>query len=89
MFIEENMTVRAVTKDDEVFTGTVIKIVIQPCEEDNNKPYAVIFISQDKKYIDTEGEFGCAALSVNWLKSIEFLEENNLEYKIRLSKKVS
>lgn len=81
MFIEENMTVRALTKDDKVFTGTVFKIVIQPCEKEDNKPYAVIFISQDKKYTDTEGEFGCAALSVNWLKSIESLEENNFEYK--------
>lgn len=73
MFIKEKMRIRAITDDNKSYTGTVYKIVIQPCEDDNNRPHSVIFISQDKKYIEQEGEFGCASLWVEKLKSIELL----------------
>lgn len=75
MFIKENMYVRAVDKNDNTYTGTVYKIVVQPCKDDDNQPHTLIFISQDKKYINSEGDFGCASLWVEKLKSIELLEK--------------
>ena len=73
MFITEGTLVRAVYDDDTVYTGTVYKIVIQTCKEDNNIPHAAVFISQDKRFIEQDGEFGCADIWVERIKSIEIL----------------
>lgn len=73
MFIEEKMKVCAIDNDGKTYSGTVYKIVIQPDENDNNRPHALIFISQDKEYIKQEGVFGCAALWVNKLNSINII----------------
>ncbi len=73
MFIEEKMKIRVIDDDNKTYTGSVYRIVIQSCEDDNNRPHAVLFISQDKQYIEQEGEFGCASLWVDKLKSIEVL----------------
>lgn len=73
MFIEEKMKIRAITDDDKSYTGSVYRIVIQTCKDDNNRPHAVLFISQDKKYIEQEGEFGCASLWVDKIKSVDVL----------------
>ena len=73
MFIEENMKIRAIDDNDKTYTGSVYRIVIQPCKDDNNRPHALLFISQDKKYIKQDGEFGCASLWVDRLKSVEIL----------------
>lgn len=76
MFIEEEMLIKATHDDGKTFTGTVYKIVVQPCEDDNNRPHALIFISQDKRFIKQEGEFGCVSEWVDKLKSIEVLEKS-------------
>lgn len=73
MFIEEKKKIRAITDDNKTYTGSVYRIVIQSCKDDNNKPHALLFISQDKAYIEQDGEFGCASLWVDKLKSIEVL----------------
>ncbi len=73
MFIEEKMKIRAIDDNDKTYTGSVYRIVIQPCKDDNNSPHALLFISQDKKYIKQDGEFGCASLWVDRLKSVEIL----------------
>ncbi|WP_294753257.1 hypothetical protein [uncultured Ruminococcus sp.] len=67
------MKIRVIDDDNKTYTGSVYRIVIQSCEDDNNRPHAVLFISQDKQYIEQEGEFGCASLWVDKLKSIEVL----------------
>lgn len=79
MFIEENMFVRAVDKHDNTYTGTICKIVVQPCKDDDNQPHALIFISQDKKYINSEGDFGCISLWVDKLKSLETIPDNSIK----------
>lgn len=79
MFIEEKMLIKATHDDGTTFTGKVYKIVIQPCKDDNNRPHAMIFISQDKQFIEQEGEFGCVSEWVDKLKSIEILEKSNKE----------
>ncbi len=79
MFIEEKMLIKATHDDGTTFTGKVYKIVIQPCKDDNNRPHAMIFISQDKRFIEQEGEFGCVSEWVDKLKSIEILEKSNKE----------
>ncbi len=76
MFIEEGMLIKATHDDGKTFTGTVYKIVVQPCKDDNNRPHALIFISQDKRFIEQEGEFGCVSEWVEKLKSIEVLEKS-------------
>ena len=76
MFIEEKMKIRVTDDYENSYTGSVYKIVIQSCEDDNNRPHAILFISQDKKYIEQEGEFGCASLWVDKLKSIEIVHDN-------------
>lgn len=76
MFIEEKMKIRATDDDNKTYTGSVYKIVIQPCKDDNNRPHALLFISQDKNYIEQDGDFGCASLWVDKLKSIEVLDSN-------------
>lgn len=73
MFIEENMLIKATCDDETTYTGKVYKIVIQICENDNNRPHAVLFISQDKKYIEQDGEYGCVSLWVDKLKSIKVI----------------
>ncbi len=75
MFIKEKMKIRATDDDNKTYTGSVYRIVIQPCKDDNNRPHALVFISQDKRFIAEEGEFGCASLWVDKLKSIEALEK--------------
>ena len=67
------MKIRAVTDDNKSYTASVYKIVIQTCKNDNNRPHAILFISQDKKYIEQDGEFGCASLWIDKLKAIEVL----------------
>lgn len=74
MFIEEGMLIKATHDDGKTFTGTVYKIVVQPCKDDNNRPHALIFISQDKRFIEQEGEFGCVSEWVDKLQSIKVLE---------------
>lgn len=71
MFIEENMLIKATCDDGTTYTGKVYKIVVQICENDNSRPHALMFISQDNRNIKQEGEFGCASLWVDKLKSIE------------------
>ena len=41
MFIEEKMKIRAIDDDNKTYTGSVYRIVIQPCEDDNNRPHKV------------------------------------------------
>lgn len=67
------MLIKAICDDETTYTGKVYKIVIQICEDDDNRPHALLFISQDKKYIEQDGEFGCASLWVDKLKSIEVI----------------
>lgn len=74
MFIAEKMRIRATDDDNKTYTGDVYKIVIQLCEDDNNRPHALLFISQGKQYIEQEGEFGSASLWVDKLKSIEVID---------------
>lgn len=73
MFIEEKAKIRAVDNDEKTYTGSVYKIVIEPDENNNNRPHALLFISQDREYIKQDGEFGCAALWVDKLKSINII----------------
>ena len=73
MFIEENMRVCVVTDSHETYEGTVYRIVIQPCEDDNNRPHALIFISQDKESNNQDTEYGCIALWVDKIKSISVI----------------
>ena len=73
MFIEPGMLVRANCSDGATFTGKVYAITIQPCRDDNNKPHALLFISQDKRFMEQEGDFGCASLWVDFIDSIEVL----------------
>lgn len=73
MFIEEKMKIKVIADDEKTYTGTVYKIVIQLCKDDNNRPHALLFLSQDKQYITQEGEFGCVSLWVDKIKSIECL----------------
>lgn len=73
MFIEEKMKIRVTDENNAIFTGTVYKIDI--VYEKNEKPHALLFVSQDKKYISQEGDFGCAALWADKIQSIEVLEE--------------
>lgn len=75
MFIEEKMKIRATDDDNKTYTGSVYRIVIQPCKDDNNRPHALLFVSQDKNYIKQDGDFGCASLWVDKLKAIEVLEK--------------
>lgn len=75
MFIKEKMKIRATDYDNKTYTGSVYRIVIQLCKDDNNRPHALLFVSQDKNYIKQDGDFGCASLWVDKLKSIEVLEK--------------
>lgn len=77
MFIENGTLVRLTYFDDKVYTGEVYRTTIQLCEDDNNKPHALVFISQDKRFIEQDGEFGCASLWVEKIKSLEILDDKN------------
>lgn len=70
MFIEEKMKVKVTNEDDSIYTGTVYKIVIQNQNEDD-KPHALVFITQDKEYRKQEGDFECIALWIEKVKKIE------------------
>lgn len=67
------MKVCANTDDGKTYKGIVYRIVIQPCEDDNNRPHALMFISQEKDYIEQDEKFGCIALWVDKLKQINIL----------------
>lgn len=73
MFIEENMKIRAVDKNGKSYSGKVYKIVIQPCEDDKNRPHALLFVSQEVPSKEPEEEFGCIALWVDKLQRIDIL----------------
>ena len=73
MFIEENMRVCAVVNNGSTYSGTVYKIVIQSCEDDDYRPHALLFISQEKNCMGQNEEFGCVALWVDKLKYIDIL----------------
>lgn len=73
MFIKENTLIKVTCDDKTTYTGNVYKIVIQLCQDDDNRPHALLFISQDKRYIEQDGEFGCATVWVDKVKSIELL----------------
>jgi len=75
MFFEENQLVKATDFNNQSYTGTIYKMAIQNCTDDNNKPHAIVFISQDKRFLDVEGDFGCVSLWVDKLKSLELLSE--------------
>lgn len=86
MYIEEGMLVRATCNDGTTYTGTVDCIAVWTVpkdiinlmheNKDIAKPKAIIFIKQDKRYIEQEGEFGIADVNVDCLKSIEELSPN-------------
>lgn len=73
MFIENGTLVKAVYCDNTTYTGTIYKTTIQLCSDDNNRPHALVFISQDKRFVAQEGDFGCAALWVDKIQSLECL----------------
>lgn len=62
MFIENGTLVKVTCCDNATYTGRVYKTTIQLCKYDNDRPHALVFISQDKRYIKQEGEFGCVSL---------------------------
>lgn len=67
------MKVCATDNDGKTYSGNVYKIVIQPDDKNNNRPHALLFISQDKNYIEQDGEFGCIALWVEKINRIDVL----------------
>ena len=73
MFIEKGTLVKVTYCDNTTYTERVYKITIQLCKDDNDRPHALVFISQDKRYIKQEGEFGCVSLGVDKIKSLEIL----------------
>lgn len=68
------MKIRITHNDGSKYTGKVYKIVIQLCEDDENRPHALIFLSQDYRFVEEEGEFGCISEWVDKLQSIDILE---------------
>lgn len=72
MFIENGTLVKAIYCDGSVYTGTIYKTAVQLCDDDK-RPHALVFISQDKRYAAKEGDFSCAALWVDKIKSLELL----------------
>lgn len=73
MFIEENMKICAIDNNGRSYSGIVYKIVIQPCEDDNNRPHALLFVSQESRSEESKDEFGCIALWVDKLQRIDIL----------------
>lgn len=74
MFIDKGTLVRVICCDDTTYTGKIYKTVIQLCG-DNNRPNVLVFISQDKRFIANDGDFGCAALCVDKIKSLQCVDE--------------
>lgn len=73
MFFTKGQLVKVLDNEGNSYSGTIYKIVIQQCRDDSNRPHALIFLSQDKRFVETEGDFGCISLWVDKLKSIEML----------------
>lgn len=73
MFIEKGTLVKIVYCDNTTYTGTIYRITMQLCGDDNNRPHALVFISQDKRFAHQDGDFGCAALWVDKIISLECL----------------
>lgn len=83
MFIENRMLVRITDKDGKTFTGTLYETTIQPDLENNNKPEVVLFVDQDERLVDSEGEFGMLAILVSAIKNIEILDDEVTVKKIK------
>jgi len=49
MFIEKGTLVKVTYCDNTTYTGRVYKTTIQLCKDDNDRPHALVFISQDKR----------------------------------------
>ena len=73
--IEEGTLVHAVLGNGTAVTGTVSKIVLLPCEQDDNRLHTLLFITQDKRYIKQEGKIGLVSEWFDNLKSLEMIEE--------------
>ncbi len=73
LFIENGTLVRAVNCDNKTYTGKIYKTDIVLCEDDDNNPHALLFLSQDKRFIEQDGDFGCASLWVEKIKKLEVL----------------
>lgn len=73
MFIKNGRLVKVTYCDGTTYTGTVYKTAVQLCVDDDSRPYALVFISQNKCYAEKEGDFGCAALWLDKIKSLELL----------------
>lgn len=83
MFIENRMLVRITDKNGKTFTGTLYETTIQPDLENGNKPEAVLFVDQDDRFMDNEGEFGMLAILVSAIESIEILDDEATVKKIK------
>lgn len=87
MTVERGQLVRVKAIDGNTYTGTIYQIVIEQCEDDDNKPHAMIFISQDRRFINSEGEFGHVSLWLEAIESIRKLEGtgcNNITTSLRV-----
>lgn len=73
MFFEKGQMVRITDADNKEFTGTIYKIVIQPCADDNNRPHGLLFLSDAN---DGKQDLGCMDTWIDKLKSIVLLEKN-------------
>ena len=73
MFLEPGMFIKVTNTDDSVITGTIYRYTVQLCEDDNNRPHAAMFLTQDERFIEEEGSYGCVALWVEKIKQIEIL----------------
>lgn len=83
MFIENRMLIRATCYDGSTYTGTLYETTIQPDEQDGNKPHIAIFIDQDERFMENEDEFGMVALLADSIKSIEILDDETTQKKIK------
>lgn len=87
MTVERGQLVRVKAIDGNTYTGTIYQIVIEQCEDDDNKPHAMIHISQDRRFINSEGEFGHVSLWLEAIESIRKLEGtgcNNITTSLRV-----
>ncbi len=71
MLFEEKQNVKVTYFDGSSYSGKIYKLAVQICEDDHNNPHTLMFISQDMRFADKEGEFGCAALWVDKIKTIQ------------------
>ena len=83
MFIENRMLIRATCCNDSTYTGTLYETTIQPDKQDDNKPHTVVFIDQDERYVGNEGEFGIIELLADDIRSIEVLDDDITQRKIK------